>query len=158
MIGVPEFVMNAFEPSITHSSPPSLAVVDRLRVEPPRFRERERADRLALRHRHEPAFLLFSRPVAVERVRREPDGGLERDRDRRVVPRDLLETQTERQEIAPLPADLFGERDAEQPELGHALHDLERELLAFVVAGRRGRDDLLGERPDGRLELPLLGR
>ncbi len=57
-----------------------------------------------------------------------------------------------------MPADLLGERDPEQPELGGALHDLGGELLALVGLGRGGGHDLLGERAHRGPQLVLLRR
>src|SRR5205807_850451 len=67
-----------------------------------RLGEPERTEDLAAAHRDEPPLFLFLGAVAVDGVRAEADAGLERDRDRRVDARQLLDGDAEREEIRAL--------------------------------------------------------
>src|SRR6266508_4239361 len=79
--GVPELVMNAFDPSITHAPSSSLAVV-----------RMDCAD--------EPPLLLLLGAEPVDGVGPQANGGFECDGHRGVRPGDLLQAQAERQEVA----------------------------------------------------------
>jgi hypothetical protein len=122
----------------------------------PGLGQRERAEDLAAAHGTQPHAALLVGAEPVDRVRTEPDGGLDGDRDRRVGAPELLEAKAEGRQIGPEPADLLGEREAEDAELAEAPDDLERERARAVVLGGGGRDDLGRERADGVAERELV--
>ena len=103
VIGVPEFVMKVFWPSITHSCVASSSVA-RVRVAP-RVRARlglgepERAEHLARDHRHEVLLLLRLGAGVEERRRAEAHARFERDRHRRVDARELLDREAVREVV-----------------------------------------------------------
>ena len=93
VMSVPAFVMNIFEPSITHSPSSSCAVV---RVAAGvgagvRLGQPERRQLLAGREVGKPLALLLLAPEVVDRQRAERVVRGERDRDRRVDARQLLD-------------------------------------------------------------------
>ncbi len=154
----PELVMNALVPLITHSPSSSRAVV---RVapasEPPPGSVSPNAPSACPRAQpRQPLLLLLLGAEAVDRHRAERDPGLQRDRDRRVDPGQLLDGQAEREVVAAHPAVLLRERQAEQAHLAHLLDHRVRELGALVVVERRRRDDRPGEVGDGAAEGFLL--
>ena len=57
-----------------------------------------------------------------------PDRRRQRDAERLADRADLLDGDAQRREVAAAAAPLLGEHDAEQPELGHLLDRLERQL------------------------------
>ena len=90
----------------------------------------------------QPLALLLLGAEAQDRHGAERDGGLERDRDRRVDPGELLDGDAQREVVAAHAAVLLGDRQAEQPEPPHPGDDLVGELaLGVQVADDRG--DLL---------------
>src|SRR5205807_9787388 len=91
-------------------------------------------------------------------VRAEAVARLERDGDRGVDARQLLDRDAEREEVGPLSSVLLREREAEQPQLSHLLHDVDRKLRLAVHLLRAWRDDLPRELADRLSELLLLGR
>ena len=123
VISVPELVMNAFSPLITHSPaassstavvrvpPASLPASGSVRPKPPSVRPAHRSGSQRL--------LLLLGAEAVDRVGAEADARLERDGHRVVDPGQLLDGDAEHREVAAAAAVLLGERDAEQPELAH---------------------------------------
>ena len=95
--------MNVFWPSITHSSRRVVerrAGAGRARVGAGLgFGEPERAEHLARDHRHEVLLLLVLGAAVEERRRAEAHARLERDRHRRVDPRDLLDREAVREVV-----------------------------------------------------------
>src|SRR6185436_2473893 len=95
---------------------PGVALEPRGRLEVPRggaaarLGQRERAERLPAQQRAEPSLVLLGGAEPREGVRRQTDRGLERDRDGRVVPPDLLEREAEGKQIAALASELLRER------------------------------------------------
>src|SRR5690606_6015957 len=80
-----------------------------------------------------------------DRVGAEPDPGRQGDAHRLIDPAELLDGDAQRGEVATGAAVLLGEHDAEQAELTHLLHDVDREVVLDVPAGRVRRDLTLGE-------------
>src|SRR5580692_6986735 len=111
VIEVPELVMKALDPSMTHSSPSSLAVV---RI-PPGMSDPPPA----LAELGEPPGLLLGRAEPVDGHRPECDTGLQRDRHRRVNPGQFVQGEAESEVITAHSAIFLGEGQAEQAELGH---------------------------------------
>ena len=107
--------------------------------------EPERADRLALRHRHQEPQLLLLGAVAVDRAAAERDVRRQRDAGRAAGARDLLDRDRVGQRVEAGAAVLLGERQPEEAQLGHLLHDVGGELLALVEVARTRRDHLVGE-------------
>ena len=102
VIAVPELVMNAFAPLITHSPPSSTA---RVRVAPasepasgsvsPNAGQRPAGDEVG-----QPALLLLLGAEGQDRVDAQADAGLERDADRLVDAAELLDRHAQRGEVA----------------------------------------------------------
>ena len=118
VIGVPEFVMNAFSPSITHS-PAASSSTARVRVPPASLPglglgEAEAAEGAARAQVGQPLLALLLGAEDEDRVGAEADAGLERDRHRLVDPAELLDGHAQRGEVAAAPAVLLGEGQAEQ--------------------------------------------
>ena len=80
----------------------------------------------------QPPLLLRGRAEPVDRVGAEADAGFERDRDRLVDPRQLLDGDAQAGEVAPAAADRLGERDAEQAQLPHRQHRVDRERVGAI--------------------------
>ena len=82
----------------------------------------------------QPGLLLLVGAERQDRVDAETDGCLERDAHRLVDAADLLDRDTEAGEVAVLArtAELLGRGEAEQPELAHLLHDVDREVVVLV--------------------------
>ena len=82
---------------------------------------------------------------AVDRHRAEADAGLEGDRERLVDAADALDREAEGEEVAALPADLLGERQAEQAQVAHLRDEVEGQRVGAVrLVGARGHH-LFGE-------------
>jgi len=145
-MSVPELVMKAFEPLMTHS-PPSTG---------PGLGQTERAQRLARAERRQPLLLLLLGPEPEDRHGAEGDPRLEGDRDRLVDPAELLEDEAEGEVVAAHAAVLLREGQTEQAHLRHLPDDVVREGLRRVVVRCDGRDDVAGEGLDGLAELLLL--
>ena len=73
----------------------------------------------------------------------------QRDRDRRVDPRELLDHQRICQRVPARSPVLLGERDAHQVELAEAADDRVRERMRAVELLGHRRDLLLGKLADG---------
>ena len=146
-MSVPQLVMKALLPLMTHSSPSSSARVRGLPAsEPPPGSVRPNAGkRLAATQRGQPFLLLLLGAERVDRHRTEADRRLERDRDARVDPGELLDREAEREEVAAHPGVLLRERQAEQPHLAHLANDVVRELAGAVGVLRLRRDDVTRE-------------
>ena len=87
-----------------------------------------------------------------------PDAGLQGDPHRLVDAADLLDRHAQAGEVAVLAgaAELLGSGQAEEPELAHLLHDVDREVVLLVpLPGVRG-DLRLRELADGSAELFML--
>ena len=80
----------------------------------------------------QPALLLRRAAELVDRVGAEADACFQGDGDRLVDPCQLLDRDADAGEVAATPADGLGERDAEQAELAHLTHDLDRELVGAI--------------------------
>ena len=158
VMSVPELVMNCFAPLITHS--PSSSARGRARVAGVRaglgLGQPEGGEPLAGAQLRQPVPLLLLGAPEVDRHRAERRVRRDRDADRRVDPRELLDRERVRERVAAAAAVLLGERDAHQPELAELRDDLVREaLLAVELLGDR-RDLLPREVAHGRLDQLLL--
>ena len=158
VMSLPEFVMNALAPSITHSSPTS----SRAGPGPAGvgaglgLGQAERGEPLAGHQVGQPGHALLLGAVREDRVDPEPDRGLERDAHRLVDPADLLDRHAQAGEVRAGPAVLLGHRQAEQPELAHGMHGVDREVVVGVP-GRGVRRDLgIGELADDLAEVLVL--
>jgi hypothetical protein len=147
VMSVPELVMNALDPLITHSPPSRRAVVCVAPASEPPPAEGTTGDQV-----RQPALLLLLRPEAVQRHRPEPDTRLQRDGHRGVHARELLERQAQCEVVAALTAPLLAEGQAEEPHLAHLGDDLVGELLLLVQLTDDGRDDLPREVLDRRAQ------
>src|SRR4029450_13202016 len=67
------------------------------------------------------------------------------DRNALVDLAELLECQAQREVVAAHAAVLLGERQPEQPHVGHPRHHFVRERMLLVVFGRNGRHHASGE-------------
>ena len=154
--------MNVFCPSITHSC---AGVVER-GARPSRarvgarlgFGEPERAEHLARDHRHEVLLLLRLGAGVEERRGAEAHARLERDRHRRVDAGELLDREAVREVVGAATAVLLGERQAEQAELAHREHRVDREHVVAVPRFGVRRDLRLRELAHDASELLLFGR
>src|SRR5208283_2998112 len=149
VISVPELVMNALLPSITHAPP----------VAPSRFpsRARVRSPPGAGAQVRQPAVALLAGPKQVQRHGAQADSRLQGDGHRGIDPGQFLEGQAEREGVAAHSAVGFRERQAEQPELGHARDDrVGKGVPLVVVADDRGHG-LTGKRGDGLAQFLMLG-
>ena len=156
----PELVMNAFSPLTTHSRAASsrLAVV---RVPPASLPAsgsvRPKAPRVRPAHRSGSHVCFCSSvPNRWIGLAPRPDARLERDGHRVVDPGQLLDRDAEHREVAAAAAVLLGERDAEQPEVAHAAHDVDREVVVAVPRLGVRRDLALGEVADDLAERVVL--
>ena len=145
VIGVPEFVMNAFSPSITHS--PARLVEHRPRAGAARVAaglglgQAEAAEGPSRAQVGQPLLALLLGAEDVDRVGAEADARLERDRHRLVDPAELLDGHAERGEVAAAAAVLLGEGQAEQAQLAHGQDGVDREGVV-AVPGLGVRRDL----------------
>ena len=133
VIGVPEFVMNDFSPSMTHvpSSRRGLRAGAAGVAPGVRLGEPEPAERPPGAQVGEPLLLLRRRAELVDRVGAEADPGLQRDGQRLVGAGDLLDRHAQPGEVTAAAVGL-GERDAEQAELAHRQHGVDRERVVAV--------------------------
>src|SRR5438552_18319714 len=100
--------------------------------------EAEAADEIAFAEAWEVAALLLLGAELQERELDERDLHRERGADRRVDAADLLGDERVRDVVHPHPAVLLRDRPAKEPERGHLLQHLGRELLgAIALAGAR---------------------
>ena len=128
-MSVPALVMNCLAPSITHS-PPSrrrararvAGIGARLGLGQP-----ERAEALAGAQPRQPLPLLLLGAEQVDRLRAERGVRAQRDRDRGVDARQLLDRERVGERVGAAAAVLLGERDAHQAQLAELAHDLVRE-------------------------------
>src|SRR5436853_246608 len=104
----------------------------------------------------EPALLLLLARVAQERERIEPDVDGDQRAEGRLAALDLLAREGLGDEVEPGAAVLLGDRDPEDPELGHALDRAHVEVVRDVVLDGVREDPVLDELPDRVLEQPLL--
>ena len=148
-MSVPAFVMKIFEPSITHSPSSSRAVVRAAPASEPAPGSVS-PNAASLRPRREvgePLAPLLLGAEEVDRQRPERVVRRDRDRDRRVDPRQLLDRDRVRERVGAAAAVLLGDRHPHQPELGQLGDELVREaLLAVELLGDR-RDPLERELP-----------
>ena len=149
---MPQFVMNAFEPSTIHSPSSNRAVVrtsaasepapGSVSANPPSASPR--ASGASQRS------FCSSVPNRCDQVAGQPERRRQRDRDRLVDPPELLDREAHRDRVGVGPAVLLGERQPEQPELAHLLHDVEREASPpgrpRPTAARRPRPRTRGRR------------
>ena len=82
----------------------------------------------------------------------------QRDRDRRVDPGELLDGDRVGERVAAGAAELLGEGNPHQAELGHLRHELVRETALAVELLREGRDAVDRKRAHGVAEELVLGR
>ena len=75
--------------------------------------------------------------------------------ERRLAALDLLAGERLGHEIEPGAAVLLGDDDAEDPQLGHALDQVQVELVVDVVLDRDRQDALVHEGADGLLDQAL---
>ena len=150
VMSVPAFVMKIFDPSTTHSPLSSSAVVRVAPASEPgvRLGQPERGEPCAGGEVGEPlrALLLGAEVVDRERAERVVRG--DRDRDRRVDARQLLDRDRVREGVGAAAAVVLRDRHAHQPELGHLGDELVREPLLAVELLRDRRDLLECELPD----------
>ena len=104
----------------------------------------------------QPRLLLGLGAEAVDRVGPEPHAGLEGDGHRVVDPGQLLDGDAQHREVAAAAAVLLGEGDAEQPEVAHAAHDVDREVVIAVPRLGVRRDLGLGEVTHDRAQRVVL--
>ena len=128
-ISVPELVMNCFAPSITHSPSSSRA---RVRVLPASEPASGSVSPKAASLRpgaqlRQPLVLLLRAAPEVDRHRPQRRVGGERDADRGVDPRQLLDRERVGERVGAAAAVLLGERDPHQAQLAHLGDDLVRE-------------------------------
>ena len=147
VMSVPELVMNCLLPLMTQWPSSSFAVVlvAPASVPPPASVSPNAPSALPLAKQRQPLLLLLLVAEAVHRHRAERHAGLQRDGDALVDLAELLEREAQREVVAAHAAVLLGERQAEQPHVGHARHDLVWERVLFVVLGGDGRHDALRE-------------
>ena len=147
VMSVPQLVMKAFEPLSTHWSPSSTARCPGCAGVGPTvgFGEAERAERSPRDEVGQPPVALLVGAEAEDRVRSEPDTRRQGDPHRLVDTAELLDGDAQRREVATTTAPLFGEHDAEQAEVAHRLHDVDREMTRPVPLGGMRGDVLLGE-------------
>ena len=117
VMSVPELVMNALVPLMTHSSPSRTARVRGLPASepPPGSVSPNAASASPLHSRGSHSRFCSSLPNRKTGIEPSPTAGLERDRDAAVGPGQLLDRQAQREEVAAHAAVLLGERQAEQP-------------------------------------------
>jgi hypothetical protein len=144
VMSVPAFVMKIFDPLTTQLPSRSSAVV-RAGL---RLRQAERGELSPGREVGKPALLLLV--GAEEQDRHRPERGVrgDRDRHRRVDPRQLLDGKRIGERVAASPSVLLRNRDAHEPELGERLDDLVGKAMLPVELLRDGCDPLLGEVPN----------
>ena len=109
----------------------------------------------------QPLLLLLVGAVGQDRVDAEPDAGLEGDADRLVDAAELLDGDAERGEVAAAAAVLLGHDQAEQAELAHRVHDVDREVVLAVPlrdVRARPRARRSRARPCGRSRGPRTAR
>ena len=142
VMSVPALVMNIFAPSITQLPVAELGGRrGRAGVRAGAgLGQPERGEPLAGGEVGQPLLLLLLGPEQEDRHRPERGVRGDRDRHRRVDPRQLLDRDRVRERVAAAAAVLLGDRDAHQPELGHLGDELVREAVLAV--------ELLGDRRD----------
>ena len=147
VMSVPQLVMNALDPLITHSSPTSSA---RVRVapasEPPSGSVRPNAPSARPATQvGQPLVVLVVVTEPEDRVRAEPDAGRQGDPHRLIDSTHLLDRHAQRREVAAAAAPSFGEDDAEQSEIAHRPDHLGRETTGSIPLGCVWCDLLCGE-------------
>ena len=118
-MSVPALVMNCFAPSITHSPPSSRARVRVLPASDPASGSvsPNAASRSPEVRRGSHSCFCSSRPEQVDRLRAERGVRAERDRDRRVDARELLDRDGVGERVRARAAVVLGERDPHPAEL-----------------------------------------
>ena len=119
--------------------------------------EAERGEPLACREIRQPALLLLVGPVEQDRHRPERRVGRQRDRDRGVHTRQLLDDDRVRDGVRSGSAVLLGNGEPHQPELRELGHELVRKATAHVELGRDRLHALACERAHGVANQLLLG-
>ena len=120
--------------------------------------EAEAGERRAGDQVGQPGLLLLVGAIGQDRVDSQPDRRLQRDRHRLVDAADLLDRDAQAGEVTVLarPAVLLRRRQAEQAELAHLLHDVDREVVCLVPVGCVRGDLRLGEVSDAVAEVLVL--
>ena len=157
---MPAFVMNIFEPFTTQESSRSSAVVRAAPASEPASGSvsPKAAHPAAGGEVGQPARLLLVRAEEVDRHRPQRGVRRDRDRDRRVDARQLLDRERVADRVTARAAVLLGEGDPHEPQLRHLADELDGETaLAVELLGDR-RDALAGERADGVADQLVLGR
>ena len=121
-----------------------------------RLGQPEAGELLALRLRRRASAASAPRCRTQQRERVQPDVDRDQRPERRLAALDLLAGERLGDEVEPGAAVLLGDHDAEDPELGHALDQLEVELVVDVVLDRDREDPLVDEGADGLLDQALL--
>src|SRR4051812_3998012 len=116
----------------------------------------EARELLALRLRRQPPLLLLLCPVLEQRERVEADVHRDQRPERRLAPLDLLARERLRHVVEACAPVLLRHDDAEDPELCHALDQLEVELVVDVVLHGDRQDALVHELANRVLDQPLL--
>ncbi len=141
-MSVPALVMNCLVPLMTHSPPSSRARVCVLPASDPASGSvsPKAPEHLAAAQPRHVALLLLLGAEQVDRLGAERGVRAERDRDRRIDARELLDHHRVVLSAASRAAVLLRERDPHQVELGELANDLVRECLVPV--------EVLGDRRD----------
>ena len=159
-MSVPALVMNCLAPSITHS--PSSQARARARVAGVGARlglgQPERPEHLARAQPRQPLLLLLLVAEQVDRLRAERGVRAQRDRDRGVHARELLDGERVGERVAAAAAVLLREGDPHQVERAELRDDLVRERLRAVELLGDGRDLALGEFAHGAPDQLVVGR
>src|SRR3954454_6778519 len=121
-----------------------------------RLGQAEACELLALRLWRQPPLLLVLRAVLEQRERVEADVHRDQRAERRLAALDLLARERLRHVVEARAAVLLRQDDAEDPELRHALDQLEVELVVDVVLHCDRQDALVHELADRVLDQPLL--
>ena len=137
VISVPELVMKAFSPFDPPTPPPRRRAPRVVRVPPASLPglglgEAEAAQGAPHAEVGKPRLLLLLGAEAVDRVGAQPHARLEGDGHRVINPGQLLDGDAEHREVATATAVRLGEGDAEEPQLPHAAHHVDGEVVIAV--------------------------
>ncbi len=122
----------------------------------PGLGQAETCELLAPGLRSEPALLLLLGSVAQDGERIQPDVDGDECAKGGFAALDFLAGERFGDEVETGAAVLLGDDDPEEPELRHALDQVEIELVVDVVLDRDGKDALVDEGPDRFLSQALL--